>query len=151
MHPGRAVVAAVALLLTACGTSVRLHKGQGTGTTIGQADPGSLRPATGASSHGDVTTRRVCRTGGYPSGWIAVAYSEATSECPRLVGGGNAYSVAVIVRYDNLPYSTTLEVCADQPTPSGWYNETADERSSDGCPGAAKNGGSATKVIRRAS
>lgn len=91
------------------------------------------------------TSRRVCRTGSLPSGWIAVAYDAASGdECPK---GKADYPVAVIVRYQSQPPSTVLDVCADQRVPPNWQElGTADD---EHCPGAAPGGGAATKRIRR--
>ena len=90
-------------------------------------------------------SRRVCRTGSLPSGWIAIAYDAASGdECPK---SKRDYPIAVIVRYQSQPPSTVLDVCADQRVPPNWegLGTAADEH----CPGAAPGGGSATKRIRR--
>jgi hypothetical protein len=117
------------------------------------ADP-TLAPAD--APRGDVPSatphatasesRRVCRSGSWPSGWIAVAYEAASGdECPK---GNTGYPVAVLVRYTSQPKDATLDVCADQRVPQSW---TAESESTDvgQCPGAERDGRSATKRIRR--
>ena len=92
-------------------------------------------------------SRRICRSGSWPRGWIAVAYEAASGdECPK--GGKSAYPVAVLVRYASQPRDATLDVCADQRIPQNW---TAEAESTDvgQCPGAERDGRSATKRIRR--
>jgi len=108
-------------------------------------DPGrnDLPPTTEHPSAS--AEQRICRSGSWPRGWIAVAYEAASgNECPQ---GRGRYPVAVLVRYASQPPNATLDVCADQPTPANWAtDDSADEGQ---CPGAAKDGGSATKRIHR--
>jgi hypothetical protein len=98
-----------------------------------------------------VAQRRVCRSGAWPAGWIAVAYEAASGdECPQGASGrgDDARSVAVIVRYRDQPMNATLDVCGDQHVPSGWVDEHMDVDAGQ-CPGAASDGRSAAKRIRR--
>jgi len=117
------------------------------------ADP-TLAPTGGTRGDLPSTTehptasesRRICRSGSWPTGWIAVAYEAASGdECPK---GKSAYPIAVLVRYASQPRDATLDVCADQPVPQNW---TAEAESTDvgQCPGAERDGRSATKRIRR--
>jgi len=118
----------------------RVPFGDPRGDPRGEDLPSTTEHATSTAS------RRVCRTGSWPSGWIAVAYESASGdECPK---GKADYPVALLVSYRDQPSNATLDVCADQPVPTNWR---VDEESADvgNCPGAVRGGGSATKRIRR--
>ena len=149
----RSFVAVVALLLcSGCSilNSVRVHGRTGDAKDIGSRTPVSLG-SSGKTHASSLDTRRVCRSGPRPSGWIAISYETSASECPRVgdAGGRDDYNVATIARYDTQPLGQTIEVCADQSTPTGWTDDHDDDRVGDACPGASKDGTSATKVIRR--
>ena len=166
---------AAAALLAACsslqpsGVRVRGDRGgapdvprlggspDGTAPTLGGTTPGrgdlqgtAARPTTAA-------TRRVCRGGAWPSGWIAVGYEAgAKDECPKggpkesaQDGATEAPRVAVLARYTGQPVGATLDVCADQHVPIDWL-DVHEEADAGQCPGAGPNGASATRRIRRA-
>ena len=115
----------------------------------GRAGAGRVHPRSGQGHSASIATRRVCR-GAWPDGWIAIAYDEGSGdECPHGTGAGKEYNVATIAQYTTLTAGQTLEVCADQATPHGWQIEYRETTSGEGCPGAGKDGASATRVIRR--
>lgn len=117
-------------------------------------EPGALpgprgRPApVRATRH--ASERRVCRAGGAPRGWIAVAYVSAAGECPARSGADSAATVAVIVRHAEWPRGAVLEVCADQRVPRAWVVDAQHAPEDPGrCPGAARAGAATTKRLRR--
>ena len=155
------VVAAVLLIGTGCSAvSARVHGrtndpnpafgGTARDTIgIGRTVPAGRTSPTGKSHSPGIATRRVCRGGAWPSGWIAIGYEASDAQCPRSADARSAYNVATIVRYETLPSGQVLEICADQVIPRGWVNETREDQVGDACPGAAKDGASATRIIRR--
>ena len=156
------LAAAIALLASACtGAGVRTGTespvspggrplfdpvplpGSGPGGADRVETPGRLTTATASGA------RRVCRGTSLPGGWIAVAYEAATEgECPAR-GDGTPRRIAVLVRYVDYPRGSTLDVCADQPLPRSWAIERDEQVDAGACPGAAKDGGSATVRIYR--
>ena len=110
--------------------------------------PAGQRMPSGQSN--GVPTKRVCRVGSWPAGWIAVAYASGSSECPARVGADSGYTVAELVRFDDRAFGTVLEVCADQTTPFNWIEDRKADRVGGTCPGAAKPGAPDTKMIVRA-
>jgi hypothetical protein len=117
--------------------------------SVRSPQPGGLAPFGGVRTPAAVPAeRRVCRTGAWPPGWIAVAYVDAAGECPPDPQGGVARA-AILAEHRSRPVGTVLEVCADQPTPRGWEpgRVVADEWGR--CPGAGRDGASATKQLRR--
>jgi hypothetical protein len=125
----------------------------------GVVDTGALRfprPDTGTvgvttDPRSDVV-RRVCRTSGWPRGWVATAYESGSGECPLRSGADSTALAAIIVRLDAHPVGAELDVCADQAVPKDWVlvNIEGAEPSAR-CPGAARNGASAIRRIRRVS
>lgn len=95
--------------------------------------------------------RRVCRTSGVPRGWIAVAYvDDAGSQCPARTGADSLATSMVLTRYADRPRGTDLDVCADQRLPRGWERVMhEDTEDATRCPGAAPEGKSTTRRIRR--
>ena len=86
-----------------------------------------------------------------PRGWIAVAYvDDAGSQCPARTGADSLATGMVLTRHAGLARGAELDVCADQRTPRGWepvlHEDTAD---ASACPGAAPEGKSTTRRIRR--
>jgi len=149
----RSTVAFIALLLcSGCSalSSVRVHGRGSDGRDIGTRGPVNLG-SSGKTHASSLETRRVCRSGPFPSGWIAISYETSGSECPQSGGGDERRggNVATVAHYATQPLGQTLEVCADQNTPTGWTDEHDDSRTGDACPGAGKDGASATKIIRR--
>jgi hypothetical protein len=151
--------------LCAC-TSFRPHAHTGTGSKGGMFEPrrpgstpeggdiGGRRIPVGAPtavagrSTGGV--RRVCRTGSRPSGWIAVAYVSAEEgDCPALARSDSSATAAVLTYYADLPLEAGLDVCADEPVPSGWAIDDTVADASESCPGAKKRNGSTTYHMRR--
>jgi hypothetical protein len=115
----------------------------------GQGGTTAARGRDGARAVAD--ERRVCRSGSRPSGWIAVAYVPGNGECPAHAGGDSVYTAAILARYADRPRDTRLDVCADERIPPGWLvEETGVSDVNGSCPGASRNGGSATRRIRRA-
>ncbi|MFL5617176.1 MAG: hypothetical protein ACJ79A_02135 [Gemmatimonadaceae bacterium] len=107
---------------------------------------GSPSPGAGRAVGG---TRRVCRAGSRPSGWIAVAYVSASDgECDGLTKADSGATAAVLTYYADRPIAATLEVCADEPVPRGWTIDAATSDPSDSCPGVERHG-SSTYSIRR--
>jgi hypothetical protein len=115
---------------------------------VGLSTPGGAALTTGRTHSAAFETRRICRGGAWPSGWIAIAYESSSNECPRSTDR-ESYNVATIARYETQSIGQTLEVCADQSVPHGWTIEPNDEVRGDACPGAGKDGASATRLIRR--
>lgn len=113
------------------------------------ADPSRADvPAGPRRTTAAATTRRICRSGSRPAGWIAVAYeAESGDECPRAGTTASEHPIAVYVRYAGQPVQTTLEICADQPIPFEWVDDGAVD--SGQCPGAGPDGASAMKRIRK--
>jgi hypothetical protein len=109
--------------------------------------PAGQRMPSGQSN--GTPTKRVCRVGSWPTGWIAVAYTSGSTECPARAGRDSAYTVAELVRFDDRPFETVLKVCADQATPFNWIEDRKAERTGGVCPGASKPGEPDTKIIRR--
>lgn len=166
-HAGVVVLA----LLTGCGviTSVQPHTSTpgtypsaadvgGPARVGGGADSGVFgrprsRVTRGSAANSAAAARRQCRTAAVPRGWIAVAYESTTSECPGRPASpaDSAGAVAVLVRYDGAPVGTRLDVCVDQPIPSGW-SRARDEAPGDpgACPGAARNGDTVQRIRRDA-
>jgi hypothetical protein len=158
--------ATVSMLLagaSACGvlTSVRPHlpqtTSQGPRASVPSADPSRGTPTlggrTGAARARYPEERRVCRTSTRPRGWIAVAYVSAPEQCPARAGADSAAAaatMAVITPYEDRPLGTVLDVCADEPRPTGW-NPVFDESTEDtgSCPGAGRGDGPTTRRIRR--
>jgi hypothetical protein len=136
--------------------SPRVATSPSTRPTIGDAspfdpthDPGRTDvPPTVPRATGSAQ-RRICRTSAWPTGWIAVAYEAASGdECPQK-SGHDEHPVAILVRYAEQPRDATLDVCADQHVPYDWEDMRIADADVGQCPGAASNGGSATKRIRR--
>src|SRR4051812_12717092 len=72
-----------------------LDPGRGTAAEPGRGDLPTSTEHPAASAE-----RRVCRTGSWPSGWIAVAYEAASgTECPQSGARADGHPVAVLVRY----------------------------------------------------
>lgn len=92
--------------------------------------------------------RRACRGTSQPRGWIAVAY-ESGSDCPPAAGRTGEHRVAILVQYTELRPDATLDVCADQGVPRNWEDVRVDGVDVGSCPGARKDGGSATRRIRK--
>ncbi len=114
------------------------------GAETDTATVGTLSPVRGTM------VRRVCRTAGWSRDWIATAYENASGECPLAAGTDSTAYAPIIVRVDTQPVGATLDVCADQITPRGWERVPLD--GTDGslrCPGAARDGASAIRRIRR--
>jgi len=79
-----------------------------------------------------------------------VAYVADDGDCPLKRHRDTVYTAAVITRYSSLPPGSLLDVCADQGIPSGWVrDDTEPDNVGESCPGAARNGASATYRIRR--
>lgn len=116
---------------------------------VGRTTPGVVGSSTGKTHSSSLETRRVCRGGPWPSGWIAIGYAASESECFRAAGTRASYNVAIIARFETQPVGQTIEVCADQTIPFGWVTESSDDVRGDACPGAGKDGTSATRLIRR--
>lgn len=111
--------------------------------------PGELPgPSTGTRYAGE---RRACRTSGVPRGWIAVAYVDgAGSQCPARTGVDSLATSMVLTRHSGLPRGAELDVCADQRLPRGWERVLhEDTEDATACPGAAPEGQSTTRRIRR--
>ncbi len=156
------IVSSVQPRVGAPGTAVAGSTGLTTGSSTGPgrigagADSGLLgrprdRADRGAIAGATLEQRRQCRTAGVPRGYIAIAYERSTSECPSVAARGDSTaSVAVIVHYATAAVGTRLDICADQPIPSGW-NQVGDEGPGDpgACPGAAANGNDTALRIRR--
>jgi hypothetical protein len=127
----------------------------GIGTT-GRDDPQpSLGGAIGTpgKAHRPLTAteRRVCKSSSWPRGWVATMYQRSGSECPAGRGADSVGMMAVITRHDQLPRNSVLDICADQMIPAGWELLSREpEDLADLCPGAAKQGSSSVKRIRRA-
>lgn len=94
-------------------------------------------------------TRRVCRAGPRPRGWISISYEQDRSACPTPVDADNPYTVALMMKYADQPIGTRLVVCADESVPSGWIrlNEGGEGRQCNGARVAAGN--PMVKVILR--
>lgn len=111
-------------------------------------DPGRVAD-TRTPTSGGATGRRVCVASGWSREWIATAYELGATDCPRSRGGSEG-KAAIIVRHDVQPWSTVLEVCADEPLPRGWQEISRIEGDPERrCPGARSGGASAVKQIRR--
>ena len=99
-----------------------------------------------------VEERRVCRTRGWPRGWIAVAYDiAAEGECPARAKSESERGVAIVRRVDRMAVGVVLEVCAGQAVPRDWIREWGDEPTERAgrCAGASPDGVTDVMVIRR--
>jgi hypothetical protein len=155
-----------ALAITAACANFHPHVGQsprsgaviGTGRTqdptvagdIGGRGLPSGRPgaATQTATAGP-DARRICRTSSRPTGWIAVAYVAGDASCASRSSADSAHAVAVLTRYDILPVSAVLEVCADERIPKNWVPDATPAVPSDACPGVNGNPTSTTRLIQR--
>jgi hypothetical protein len=122
-----------------------------TAADIGARGLPTDRPGAGMPSPvAEADTRRVCRAGPRPSGWIAVAYVADDASCAVRPATDSAYAVAVLAHYALLPASAVLEVCADERIPENWALDTAaPAEQSDACPGQKGNPSSTTRRIKR--
>jgi hypothetical protein len=75
----------------------------------------SASPRAQTPDHGE--TRRVCRNGRKPAGWLAIDYVDDQEACPTST---KKYGTAVLMRYSSYALGRTMEVCADQPFPRTW-------------------------------
>jgi hypothetical protein len=113
----------------------------GAGRPVGE--PGAV---AGGAVQG---VRRVCRTGSRPSGWIAVAYVSARDgDCPVRAKGDSSATAAILTYYADRPRDAILDVCADEPVPSGWIIDDTVADASDSCPGVERNGSSTSRIRR---
>ena len=164
-------VVSTSLLLAgaaACGvvSSVRPRASTttGPGARPGQAAPPGVTGAGRTPAGGERTRstrgaqrmdeQLICRTGGVPRGWIAVAYVSAPDQCPTRTGADSVATTtataALITSYADRPTGAMLDVCADQPIPPGWQtlsHESVEDASR--CPGASRDGRPTAKRIRR--
>lgn len=109
--------------------------------------PGDLPGPASGTRYAD--ERRVCRTTSVPRGWIAVAYVSVPGQCPARDGADSLATSSVLARHAGRPRGALLDVCADQPTPSGWERVRDEVEGADRCPGAAPAGSPTTRRIRR--
>lgn len=112
--------------------------------TTAQPDRGPLSPRpTGANP---AATRLACRGSGYPSGWVAVTYTDGLPEC---AGAGEKYSGALLQRHDLLSKDTELYVCADQRIPGDWVKLQIEPGVQPGerCPSSEHPGPVADRVM----
>ena len=129
----------------------RLGPSAGEASTRGgigtRGDPVGAPAAT--AGRAGVDSRRVCRSGARPSGWIAVAYVSAVEgECRVRATSDSNSTAAILTYYADRPVAALLDVCADEPVPRGWVIDEAAADASDACPGVDRNG-SSTHRIRR--
>lgn len=129
--------------------SVRPRVGSSGDTSA--SDIGGLQgPRSGPGAGRSAVERRVCRTSGWASDWVAVAYESVSSECPRRSEDDSSGIAATIVRLDAYPVGAELDMCADQMVPKDWAPESAENvELPPRCPGAAPRGAPTTKRIRR--
>jgi hypothetical protein len=125
------------------------------GTLKPGASPGRGRQLPGGAAVGDDgrvdrESRRSCRKGTRPSGWIAIAYVKGVGEddCPGLARSDSGFTVAVLVYYANHKLDETLDVCADERVPRGWTIDETEADASDACPGAERKGSSTVRIRR---
>ena len=85
--------------------------------------------------------RTACRSQVRPRGWIAVAYERLGEQCPEQ-RGDNGYNGVRLQHYADRAPGTTLIVCADQTTPTGWVRQRAPADAH--CPGARVDPGEPT-------
>jgi hypothetical protein len=119
-HSKMLITLAIALAAAAAcnGFSVRGQQTPyGPGTSTPTLRPGvSIATAKAGTQGGEV--RRVCRSSGMQSGWIAIDYVADSTGCGAIRGAHHA--VALVTNYQALTVGSELEVCADQRTPAGW-------------------------------
>ena len=152
---------ALALALVGCGSAMSISpRGTAGNPAVPRGNTAVLDPRLNPQP-GDVPStvppagprataseqRRVCRTSGTPRGWIAVAYESGSADCPA--EGDSEYRVAVLVSLKSQLRDATLDVCGDQHVPIDWTEERDAAVDNGQCPGALKDGRSATKRIRR--
>jgi hypothetical protein len=78
-----------------------------------------------------------------------VAYVSANEgDCPALARSDSGVTVAVLTYYADRPRDAVLDVCADEPVPSGWVIDDAVADASDSCPGVERNGSSTLRIRR---
>lgn len=114
-----------AVLLASC-VSVRPHSSVGGDVgvpTVGGGTVNRPRPTPPAGIEESRTIiDYVCRVA-IRRGWIAIAYTEGGDGCPPGRDPDNLYTAATVYRYADRVVGTTIEVCADQPIPTGWIRE----------------------------
>jgi hypothetical protein len=89
------------------------------------AGQGARQPQRGAivagPPNGADTLQYICRGAPVPAGWIVTDDIRDRERCGgENVATLNAYNVWVIRRHDNRPAGSTMDVCANNPTPAGW-------------------------------
>lgn len=132
------------------------------GRVFGPARPGEAstagdigtrgRPAQGPATvvgRAGVDSRRACRAGSRPPGWIAIAYvSAAEGDCPVRSQSDSGATAAILTYFAERPVAAVLDVCADERIPSGWAIDAAPADAADACPGVERNGVSAHRIRR---
>lgn len=175
MRPARSLVLAAVLLvplgcsaLQSPGVSARPRVGGSlpSGSTLGggrellggamdslrRREPESVRRGPADARPLRESERRVCRTGGWPRGWVATSYEEAQDgECARRPGASNRYNAAIIVALAAQPVGSVLTMCADQVIPRDWEPVHMDvtEEGISRCPGAGDGERPDVRQIRR--
>lgn len=133
------------------GSPISVRPRVGSSSDTGVSDIGGLEgPRSGPGAGRSAVERRVCRTSGWPSEWVAVAYESVSTECPRSSEADGTGIAATIVRLDAYPVGGRLDICADQVVPKDWASESPETVDPPPrCPGAAPSGAPTTKRIRR--
>lgn len=90
--------------------------------TVGQPARPAIDPDRPATDRARLDTRRACRSDPVPVGWVAVAYLQVGDECPHQDSAD--YNGVLLEQYTGRAPGSTLVICADQPTPRGWVDES---------------------------